>query len=303
MPGASGSPDSDRNRFARALFSGLPSRYDRLAEVLSMGQNRRWRKEMVDHVIAGAPRRVLDVASGTAGVAIQLTERSGARVTAFDLSREMLREGVRNVDRAGMSSRIDFVLGRGEQLPFPDATFDALTFTYLLRYVADPAAAIAELARVLRPGGRMASLEFLVPDAPLWREAWWCYTRLLLPTAGWLTGGQEWWRVGRFLGPSITGHYRRYPVDWTVDAWEKAGLETDRCATDEPRGRPRHVGSQARWLSGGRSTAPPAARRAAARLAAGRRAAARPPAVISCITGSGRPTTPHGPAGSATGGP
>lgn len=220
-----GSNDGDRNRFARALFSGLPSRYDRLAELLSMGQNRRWRKEMVDHAVEGAPGRVLDVASGTAGVAIQLTERTGARVVALDLSPEMLRQGVGNVDRAGMSSRVDFVLGKGEQLPFPDGAFDALTFTYLLRYVADPSAAIAEIARVVRPGGRVASLEFLVPEKPLWKAAWWCYTRLVLPPAGWLTGGTEWWRVGRFLGPSITGHYRRYPVDWTVAAWERAGLE------------------------------------------------------------------------------
>jgi demethylmenaquinone methyltransferase/2-methoxy-6-polyprenyl-1,4-benzoquinol methylase len=220
-----GPAHSDRNRFAKSLFSGLPSRYDRLAELLSFGQNRRWRKEMVDHVVPAAPRRVLDVASGTAGVAIQLTRRSGARVVAVDLSPEMLREGVRNVDRAGASARVDFVLGKGEQLPFADGSFDALTFTYLLRYVADPAAAVAEMARVVRPGGKVASLEFLVPQKLLWRAAWWCYTRLVLPPAGWLTGGPEWWRVGRFLGPNISGHYRRYPVDWTVGVWEQAGLE------------------------------------------------------------------------------
>lgn len=224
-PGPVGPGDGDKNRFAKSLFSGLPSRYDRLAEVLSFGQNRRWRKEMVDHVAQVAPRRIADVASGTAGVAIQLTRRTGARVVAVDLSPEMLRGGVLNATRSGASARVDFVLGKGEQLPFPDATFDALTFTYLLRYVADPAAALVELARVVRPGGRVASLEFLVPEKPFWRTAWWCYTRLVLPPAGWLTGGREWWRVGRFLGPNITGHYRRYPVDWTVGAWEKAGLQ------------------------------------------------------------------------------
>ncbi len=224
-PRVTGPGDGAENRFARSLFSGLPSRYDRLAEVLSMGQNRRWRKEMVDHIVPSAPRRVVDVASGTAGVAIQLTRRTGARVVAVDLSPEMLRGGVLNATRSGASARVDFVLGKGEQLPFPDASFDALTFTYLLRYVADPAATLSELARVVRPGGRVASLEFLVPENLFWRAAWWCYTRLVLPLAGWLTGGQEWWRVGRFLGPNITGHYRRYPVDWTVAAWEKAGLE------------------------------------------------------------------------------
>ena len=114
--------------------------------------------------------------------------------------------------------------GRAEQLPFPDASFDALTFTYLLRYVRDPQATLAELARVLKPGGTMASLEFCVPAGPFWHPAWWAYTWMVLPAGGLLLGGREWFRVGRFLGPNISGHYRRYPIAWTVAAWEKAGL-------------------------------------------------------------------------------
>ncbi len=212
------------NRFAKVLFSGLPGRYDRLQELLSMGQNRRWRREMVDHVVAGSPARVLDVASGTAGVALQLVRRSGAKVVGIDLTRAMLWQGAENVLSAGMRDRVSLVLGRGEQLPFPDAQFDALTFTYLLRYVDDPAATLAELARVVKPGGAVASLEFAVPGNPLWRGAWWCYTRLVLPAGGYLTGGEEWWKVGRFLGPNIEEHYRRYPVDWTVQAWTDAGF-------------------------------------------------------------------------------
>jgi demethylmenaquinone methyltransferase/2-methoxy-6-polyprenyl-1,4-benzoquinol methylase len=212
------------NRFAKVLFSGLPGRYDRLQELLSIGQNRRWRREMVDHVVAGSPARVLDVASGTAGVALQLARRSGAKVVGIDLTRAMLWQGAENVLSAGMRDRVSLVLGRGEQLPFPDAQFDALTFTYLLRYVDDPAATLAELARVVKPGGAVASLEFAVPGNPLWRGAWWCYTRLVLPAGGYLTGGEEWWKVGRFLGPNIEEHYRRYPVDWTVQAWNDAGF-------------------------------------------------------------------------------
>jgi demethylmenaquinone methyltransferase/2-methoxy-6-polyprenyl-1,4-benzoquinol methylase len=218
-------PAVRENRFARALFSGLPGRYDRLAEVLSMGQNRRWRREMVDHVVADSPGRVLDVASGTAGVALQLARRSAARVVGLDLTPAMLRQGAENVAAAGESKRIQLVLGRGEQLPFPDASFDALTFTYLLRYVEDPSATLTELARVVKPGGAIASLEFLVPPNPLWRAAWTCYTRVVLPVAGYLTGGEEWWKVGRFLGPSISNHYRRYPVSWTEGAWSGAGID------------------------------------------------------------------------------
>ncbi|MHB8457660.1 MAG: class I SAM-dependent methyltransferase [Acidimicrobiales bacterium] len=114
--------------------------------------------------------------------------------------------------------------GSGEQLPFPDGTFDALTFTYLLRYVPDPGAVLKELSRVVKPGGVVASLEFAVPVSPHWRAAWWIYTRAILPVAGAATGGREWYDVGRFLGPSISGHYRRYPLAWTVRAWEEAGI-------------------------------------------------------------------------------
>jgi demethylmenaquinone methyltransferase/2-methoxy-6-polyprenyl-1,4-benzoquinol methylase len=115
------------------------------------------------------------------------------------------------------------VAGRGEQLPFPDQCFDALTFTYLLRYVADPEATIAELLRVVRPGGVVSSLEFYLPSGPLWRPLWWLYTRAVLPAAGYATGGREWFDVGRFLGPSISQHYRRYPLGWHVEAWRRAG--------------------------------------------------------------------------------
>jgi demethylmenaquinone methyltransferase / 2-methoxy-6-polyprenyl-1,4-benzoquinol methylase len=212
------------NGFAIDLFSPLADRYDRLCEVLSMGQNRRWRRCMVGHATEVGPQRVLDVASGTAGVAIQIAQRTGGRVVAYDLTLPMLRHGGKRVAESGLGDRIDLVEGRAEDLPFPDQSFDALTFTYLLRYVDDPAATLAELARVVKPGGSVASLEFLAPPNPLWRGAWWCYTRLVLPVAGWLSGGREWWRVGRFLGPNISNHYRRYPVSWTVRAWESAGL-------------------------------------------------------------------------------
>jgi demethylmenaquinone methyltransferase / 2-methoxy-6-polyprenyl-1,4-benzoquinol methylase len=218
------STSAERNIFAQDLFNPLPARYDRLAELLSFGQNGRWRRAMVDQIVEAPGAAVLDVASGTAGVAIQLASRTTARVVGVDLTEQMLRQGRVNVTRVGLPARISLVAGRGEQLPFPDASFDALTFTYLLRYVDDPQATLTELARVVKPGGRVASLEFFVPPSPIWRAAWWLYTRTLLPLGGLLTGGREWFAVGRFLGPNISGHYRRYPVDWTVQAWRDAGF-------------------------------------------------------------------------------
>jgi demethylmenaquinone methyltransferase/2-methoxy-6-polyprenyl-1,4-benzoquinol methylase len=213
-----------RNNFAQRLFAPLPARYDRLAELLSFGQNGRWRRAMVDHVSAGDGQVVLDVAAGTAGISLQIARRRGARVVGVDLTEQMLRQGALNITAAGARDRVALVTGRAEQLPFPDASFDALTFSYLLRYVADPQATLAELARVVRPGGTIASLEFLLPPSRFWRFWWHGYTRILLPIGGLLTGGREWYGVGRFLGPSITRHYRRYPVSWTVQAWQRAGV-------------------------------------------------------------------------------
>jgi len=225
LPAAQSTPAAaERNRFAQHLFAPLPRRYDRLAEILSFGQNGRWRRAMISRIAPAPGQAVLDVASGTAGVAIQIVARTGASVVGVDLTEQMLRQGQRNVAAAAMSDRIRLTAGRAEQLPFADATFDALTFTYLLRYVLDPQATLAELARVVKPGGQVASLEFLVPPSRFWRAWWWLYTRTLLPAGGLVTGGREWFEVGRFLGPNISGHYRRYPVSWTVDAWRTAGF-------------------------------------------------------------------------------
>jgi demethylmenaquinone methyltransferase / 2-methoxy-6-polyprenyl-1,4-benzoquinol methylase len=218
---------AEPNRFARQLFDGLPHRYDVLAEVLSFGQNRRWRRAMVDAVVdsALAPGgRVLDVATGTAGVALQLAARTGARVTGVDLTPQMLSVGATKSAASPQRATISLALARGEQLPFADATFDALTFTYLLRYVADPEATLKELARVVKPGGVVANLEFHAPASPVWRPLWRLYTKVGLPAGGLVLGGREWYEVGKFLGPSISSHYRRYPVGWHVAAWERAGL-------------------------------------------------------------------------------
>jgi demethylmenaquinone methyltransferase / 2-methoxy-6-polyprenyl-1,4-benzoquinol methylase len=209
---------------AREVFTGLPSRYDRLAYLLSFGQDRRWRRAVVDHAAAGSPGLVLDVATGPAGIALAVAARTGANVVGVDLNEPMLRAGLPRIRRPGLRGRVRVAAGRADQLPFADATFDSVTFSYLLRYVDDPAATLAELARCLRPGGTLACLEFNVPPQPAWRAAWWCYTRLALPVLGAVTGGLAWYRVGRFLGPSISVHYRQHPLSAQVAAWRAAGL-------------------------------------------------------------------------------
>jgi demethylmenaquinone methyltransferase/2-methoxy-6-polyprenyl-1,4-benzoquinol methylase len=210
---------SARKRQALELFRGLPRRYDLLSAALSFGQDPRWRRALVDAVAPRHGDRVLDVATGTGMVAAELLARAyGCRVVGIDQSAEMLAAAR---TRFGDAGRVELIEGQAEDLPFADGSFDALTFTYLLRYVA---ATLRELARVVRPGGRVASLEFGVPPSTPARAAWRLYTRIGLPTLGRLCS-REWAEVGRFLGPSITGFYARHPLERIVAHWREAGLE------------------------------------------------------------------------------
>ncbi len=170
---------------------------------------------MVSHV----PRdegTVLDVATGTGLVAEQLLAR-GHRVTGLDQSPEMLA-----VARRRFGNTVDLVEASATEIPYPNASFDHLTFTYLLRYVDDPGATLAELARVVRPGGTIASLEFCVPGG-VWRPLWDLYVRVGLPVAGRLIS-RGWYDVGRFLGPSIREFYERWPLESQLELWQKAGI-------------------------------------------------------------------------------
>ena len=213
---------SARTAHARQLFAPLGPTYDRAAAVLSFGQDPRWRRFLVSRVPDDAGR-VLDVATGTAAVAIELARRSPSRqVVGVDQSAEMLATGRERVSRAGLASRIELREGSAERLPFGDAEFDALTFTYLLRYVDDPAATMRELARVVRPDGVVAMLEFALPRG-LWRPLWELYVRVGLPAAGAVVS-PAWREVGTFLGPSIRDFYERYPLATVVELWRDAGI-------------------------------------------------------------------------------
>lgn len=191
-----------------------------MGALLSFGQDPRWRRFMVSRIRVPAGGGILDVATGTGLVARALASQTDAgRVVGLDQSEPMLREAVR---RGGPGS-IRFALGDGQRLPFRSGSFDAVTFTYLVRYVDDPAATLRELARVIRPGGTMANLEFHVPRNPVWHALWVLYTRTVLPVAGRLSS-RQWYAVGRFLGPSIEDLYRRFPLDQQLEMWRAAGL-------------------------------------------------------------------------------
>jgi len=190
-----------------------------MGALLSIGEDPRWRRFLVSRI--GQGRLVLDVATGTGLVARQLVGVDPARrVVALDPSAPMLREGVRRSEGLPVA----FVLGRAEELPFPVGAFDALTVTYLLRYVDDPGATLAELPRVVRPGGVVSSLEFGVPPHTVWRACWRVYTRVVMPALGRVVS-RDWYEVGRFLGPSIEGFWQRYPLAAQLRLWHDAGFE------------------------------------------------------------------------------
>lgn len=215
---------SPRRRHAQQLFAPLGPTYDRYAHLLSLGQDPRWRAFLVSRLDVDAGDRVLDVATGTGAVAIQLLRTHGCGVVGVDQSAEMLAAARVRIARADLSGRIELVEGHADELPFEDGTFDGLTFTYLLRYVDDPARTLRELARVVRPSGTIAGLEFGIPRRALWRALWELYVRIGLPVAG-RAISPGWREVGGFLGDSIKGFYARYPVERLLGFWREAGIE------------------------------------------------------------------------------
>ncbi len=209
----------ERRRHALALFAPLGPSYDRVGAVLSLGQDPRWRRFLVDRVPSDGGH-VLDVATGTGLVAARLLAR-GHRVTGLDQSPEMLA-----VARSRFGDGVDLIEASAERLPFDDGAFDHLTVTYLLRYVEDPGATLRELARVVRPGGTLALLEFGLPRG-VWRPCWEAYVRVGLPAAGRLVS-PAWREVGTFLGPSIRGFWARWPEQAVLHAWREAGVPEPR---------------------------------------------------------------------------
>ena len=202
---------------ARTLFAPLGPTYDRYAALLSLGQDPRWRRTLVSHVDVGPADTVLDVATGTGAVARELLAQKGCSVVGVDPSPEMLAEA-----RRRLPAEVRLVAGDAESLPFDDDAFDAVTFAYPLRYVADPGAALRELARVLRPGGTLAGLEFGIPRG-FWRPWWELYVRAVLPLAGRVIS-PGWHAVGTFLGPSIRNFYARWPEARLLELWRAAGI-------------------------------------------------------------------------------
>ena len=209
---------------ARGLFAPLGPTYDRYARLLSLGQDPRWRRFLVSRLPVGPDDVVLDVATGTAAVALELVRQKRCSVVGVDQSPEMLAEARRRLLLAAQTKRVRLVEATAAALPFEDGSFDGLTAAYLLRYLEDLPSGLGELARVLCPGATAAALDFGVPPAPLPRAAWNLYVDFGLPILG-RAISPGWHEVGRFLGSSIREFDGRFPLPRLLAVWREVGFE------------------------------------------------------------------------------
>ena len=216
--------EGTRTELARGLFAPLAPTYDRYASALSFGQDPRWRRFLVSRLAVGPDDTVLDVATGTAAVALELVRQTGCSVVGVDQSPEMLDGARRRLLLAAETKRVRLVEASAQDLPFEDGSFDGLTAAYLLRYLDDLPVDLRELARVLRPGATTALLDFGVPPGPLPRAAWNLWVDVGLPVLG-RAISPGWHEVGRFLGGSIRDFDRRWPVPRLLTALREAGFD------------------------------------------------------------------------------
>ncbi len=213
---------ADKERTVQRMFSAIARWYDLNNTVLSLGLHHRWKREAVDMTQTRPGDRTLDVCAGTCDLAILQAERTGpdGRVTACDLNAAMLEVGRQKVARRGYADRIACVLGNAESLQFEANSFDALTVAFGLRNVTHLDRALAEIYRVLKPGGRAVCLEFSRPTNAGFRKAYDFYSFTLLPKVGtWIARDRT--GVYQYLPDSI----RHFPAQERFAAmWRETGF-------------------------------------------------------------------------------
>ena len=212
-------PDGKR-RFVRAIFSTIADRYDFITVVLSYGQDRRWKRRLIDLAAPRPDARALDLATGTGDIAFALAAR-GAGVIGLDITFRMI-ELARHKRGAGRAP--SFLVGDMLALPFPSGSFDVVTTGYGLRNVPNLAAAIDEIERVLAPGGQLLSLDFNRPANRVVRSAYLAYLTVVGATLGWVLHRDA--DTYRYIPASI----RQYPgAEAVAQMFEARGFTGVRC--------------------------------------------------------------------------
>jgi demethylmenaquinone methyltransferase/2-methoxy-6-polyprenyl-1,4-benzoquinol methylase len=212
-----------KRRYVRTLFARIADRYDLITRVLSYGQDRRWKRRLVDLASPAPGERALDLATGTGDIAFALAQH-GASVVGLDVTFRMIELAVAKIGEGSHApATARFLVGDMTALPFPSASFDLVTTGYGLRNVPDLAAALGEIRRVLKPGGRMLSLDFNRPQNGLVRLAYLVYLSIVGGALGWILHRDP--DTYRYIPASL----RTYPgADGVLQMMATAGFDTAR---------------------------------------------------------------------------
>ncbi len=178
--------DSDQSKREQVerMFDTISKEYDGLNRVISFGIDVKWRKKVVNKVAATKPKRILDVATGTGDLAINLAKTEAEEIIGLDISAGMLNVGKEKVAAKNLDDRIKMVQGDSENLPFEDDYFDAITVAFGIRNFETLEKGLAEILRVLKPGGIFVILETSVPTKFPFKQGYGLYTKTLLPLIG-----------------------------------------------------------------------------------------------------------------------
>ena len=166
------------------MFDTISKEYDSLNRVISFGIDIKWRKKVVKIVKATNPKTILDIATGTGDLAINLIESSASKIIGLDISEGMLEVGRKKIEKLQLTNTIDMVLGDSEQIPFEDNTFDAITVAFGVRNFEDLEKGLSEIYRVLKVGGTFVVLETSVPTKTPYKQGYQFYSKNILPLIG-----------------------------------------------------------------------------------------------------------------------
>lgn len=211
---------ADKHRAVRAMFGRIAGRYDLMNRLMTGGLDGRWRREALHAARVPAGGLVLDVGTGTGDLALDIARaHPDARVVGLDYTGPMIARAPAKALQAGLASQITWTRADGQTLPFADGTFDAVTSAFVLRNFADLAQAYAEMARVVRPGGRVVALEISPESHPLWRPLFRLHFEHLVPLVGRLVTGDS--TAYRYLPASVAAFLGAEPLAQVMRA---AGL-------------------------------------------------------------------------------
>lgn len=183
----------NKEEFVHGVFSSIAHRYDLLNTTLSFNRDKYWRRFAVEHTNLQPGGIALDVACGTGMLSIELAKKAspGGQVIGLDFCENMLAKAIENIGKTSFKNLIELIQGNAMALPFEDNTFDCATIGFALRNVPGIEGCIAEMARVVKPGGRVVSLELAKPSAPVFKQLYYLYFEQLVPLLGKLGVGKD----------------------------------------------------------------------------------------------------------------